>query len=448
MENKKTIVFAAATYNLSETQRMAQIAGELKKTGRFDVIFAHYTPEEEAFSFVDIVKDEGVEPVLLEPHMTRELSEYILEMDRGQKVGDFIPAAILEKRVENEVALLKSHDVACVVTGFCLSFYVSCRLLDIPVVSVLSGSMFWWLEQDPHHFRIPDLLPRILGKMVPKKWLFSLFKWVMFNVSIGVKGMNKILKRNQKKPFSGPIDMLMGDIYFASDIPEYIPLREIPDNFYYTGALIGRMNTELPAKVFEAQQYAREKKWPLVYFSMGSSGRPPFIKKCLEILSGHEIVVISPMKKILEKDKRTRDYRPAENIFLCGWLPADKVNKMCDVALIHGGQGTVNMAIISRTPFCAIGNGNSEQEFNVEASVHHGFARLYRRQTVKPEQLIGGLMELLHDPEAKAKIGNMAELFLRPEWNGEKRAADTLIELFDSRVTEPRSDNGVTPVTT
>jgi UDP:flavonoid glycosyltransferase YjiC (YdhE family) len=188
--------------------------------------------------------------------------------------------------------------------------------------------------------------------------------------------------------------------------------------------------TDIPDEVASAQKYAQEKGFPLVYLAMGSSGRPEFIKKCLELFSNQEMVVISHMKKMLEKDEKTKGYLPSKNVFLCDWLPADKVNPLCDVALIHGGQGTVYTAILSGTPFCAIGNGNPEQEFNVEAAVEHGFAKLYRRNQVKPEDLINGLKELLNDPEAKRKVEEMSALLQRPEWNGEKRAAKKIIELF------------------
>ena len=77
-----------------------------------------------------------------------------------------------------------------------------------------------------------------------------------------------------------------------------------------------------------------------------------------------------------------------------------------------------------------MGNGNPEQEFNVEAAVMHGFAKLYRKDRVKPDDLINGLVELLNDLDAKKKIERMSALLQRPEWNGEKRAANKIVGLF------------------
>ena len=430
MKKRKTIVFAVCTPSLAETQRMTQIAAALAKSDVFDLVMAHYAQEDDSFSFASIIKKEGLETVLLQPHATKELAEHIFAADRGETAGELLPTAVIQKRIPNEITFLQSRNVACVVTGFNLSFYASCRILDIPIISVLSGSFVWWLSRDPQACRMPDLLSVGPLRWLPKKWGFAAMNWFSYKFAAPVKSMNKLIKQHHKRPFTGMIEMLNGDIFFASDIPEYIPIENPPPNFYYTGALIGRLGGEIPDEVRAAQAYAEKTGWPLVYFAMGSSGRPSFIKKCLDMFADQPMVVISPMQKMLDKDEKTRGYTPSENVFLSGWLPADKVNPLCDVALIHGGQGTVYTAVLSATPFCAVGNGNPEQEFNVEAAVTHGFAKLYRRNSVKPEALMSGLMELANDTEAKRKINQMSTLLQRPEWNGEERAAQKIIELF------------------
>jgi UDP:flavonoid glycosyltransferase YjiC (YdhE family) len=430
MENKKTVVFATATYGLSETQRMTQIARELKNLDRFDVVVAHYCPEDLPFSFAKIIKDEGLDQVVLEPAMTEEDVNHIFAVDRGEKSGELLPAEFLECRLEHELDFLRSMNVLCVVTGFCLSFYLSCRLLDIPIISVLSGSFKWWMSRPIQERRIPDMMSGGVFNILPKKWIANVTEWFSYHYKGPLKTVNRILINNNKKPFSGFMDFLGGDYFFASDIPEYIPINNCDKRFIYTGPLIGRLKGDVPKEAYQARKTADEKGWPLVYFAMGSSGKPEFVKRCLEILAGQKMIVLSPMKNLLHQKKETQSFMPATNIFLTEWLPADKTNPMCDIALIHGGQGTVYTAILSRTPFCAIGNGNIEQEFNVEAGVFHGFARLFRRQAVKPEQIIQALLELYQDKNAYKNIEAMAKLIERPEWNGEIRAAKTILEIF------------------
>ena len=427
--SKKTIVFATAAYSLAETQRMTQIAAEVESNGVFNALVVHYAPRELKHSFAKIIEDRGLKEKILKPYVTKELADYIFAVDRGEKAGALLPDSVLKERIKTETGFLQTADIACVVTGFCLSFYYSCRIMDIPIVSVYSGSFNWWFSRGQKERRLPDMMSSGIFKIMPKKLGFAMMNWFSYKYSGMFRKGNTLLKKRGKAPFKSIMDFLGGDYYFMSDIPEYIPIKDLPENVFYTGALIGRLDADIPDAALRAREFADSRKWPLIYMSMGSSGRPKFIKKCLEIFRGEEFAVISPMKTMIG-ELTVKGFRPPENVFLCDWLPADKVNPMCDAALIHGGQGTVYTAILSRTPFCAIGNGNMEQEFNAEAAAAGGFAKLFRRTSVKPAQLISELKELLADSEAKRKIEKMAELLERPEWNGEKRAAKTLERLF------------------
>ncbi len=429
--SKKKIIFATATYSLAETQRMTQIAREVRNNGVFDVVFVHYTPKESEISFANMIYEEGFEEALLKPYVTKEVADYIFQVDRGEKTGDLLPFNVLQKRVVSELDFLsKTENIAAVVTGFCLSFYYSCRILDIPVVSVYSGSIHWWLSRNPDECRMPDMFTNPVLDLLGKRFKFKILKWFSYKYKGMFKNGNRLLKSYGKKGFDNIMEFLGGDYYFMSDIPEYIPMENLPDKTFYTGALIGRMNGEIPKEVEMAKQHSQKNGFPLVYFAMGSSGRPEFIKQCLEIFKDQPFTVISPMKKMLDKIEFDGKNGVPDNVFLCDWLPADKVNPMCDVALIHGGQGTVYTAIYSGTPFCSIGNGNIEQEFNAEAGEVLGFAKLYRRNKVKPGDLLKGLTILSNDKTAYEKIQKMGDLIKRPEWNGEKLAAKKLEDLF------------------
>lgn len=94
---KQTVAFATCTGGLSETQRMTQIARELKKLAVFDMLAAHYFPATEFFSFAKIVKEEGLTEVLLQPHMTKDVAEHILAVDRGEEGSEIILKAIIKK---------------------------------------------------------------------------------------------------------------------------------------------------------------------------------------------------------------------------------------------------------------------------------------------------------------------------------------------------------------
>jgi hypothetical protein len=48
-------------------------------------------------------------------------------------------------------------------------------------------------------------------------------------------------------------------------------------------------------------------------------------------------------------------YSHLKNVLVYDWLPAPKVNPLADIAVIHGGQGTVQTACAAGTPSIGIG---------------------------------------------------------------------------------------------
>ena len=80
---------------------------------------------------------------------------------------------------------------------------------------------------------------------------------------------------------------------------------------------------------------------PLIFFAMGSSGTPEIVAKIIESFEGMPYQIIAPVKFQLD---RVAGVRIPSNVFVCDWLPALEANSMADLAVIHGGIGTVMTA--------------------------------------------------------------------------------------------------------
>ena len=76
---------------------------------------------------------------------------------------------------------------------------------------------------------------------------------------------------------------------------------------------------------------------------MGSSGAEHIVARIIQAFDGQPIAPVAPLMKKLQLD-------PPPNVIVTDWLPADKVNAMADVTVIHGGIGTVMTACLSGTP--------------------------------------------------------------------------------------------------
>lgn len=94
----------------------------------------------------------------------------------------------------------------------------------------------------------------------------------------------------------------------------------------------------MPAEVLNI---ARDR--PLIYFAMGSSGTPEIVARILESFEGKPYRVIAPIRFQMAQ---VAGARVPSNVLVTDWLPALQVNRMADLAVIHGGIGTVMTAAL------------------------------------------------------------------------------------------------------
>ncbi|HUM26439.1 MAG TPA: glycosyltransferase, partial [Anaerolineales bacterium] len=133
--------------------------------------------------------------------------------------------------------------------------------------------------------------------------------------------------------------------------------------------------------------------------------------------------VIAPIKAHLHEG----NIRVPKNVHVYDWLPAHKVNPLADIAVIHGGQGTVQTACASGTPFVGIGL-QPEQEGNIEAIVRYGSAVRLSKRRLTRETLLQSIESLLQNQTARQKAKDLQTLM--GQYNGSRLAADFLIEKF------------------
>ena len=109
---------------------------------------------------------------------------------------------------------------------------------------------------------------------------------------------------------------------------------------------------------------------PLMYFAMGSSGTPEIVARITESFEGKPYRVIAPVKFQLEQLPGTH---VPSNVLITDWVPALEVNKMADLAVIHGGIGTVMTAALAGKPVVGVGM-QMEQVANLACLERLGFA--------------------------------------------------------------------------
>ncbi len=157
---------------------------------------------------------------------------------------------------------------------------------------------------------------------------------------------------------------------------------------------------------------------------MGSSGTPEIVARIVESFAEQPYCVIAPVKFQLEQVHRVR---VPPNVLVTDWLPAVEANKMADLAVIHGGIGTVMAAALAGKPVVGVGM-QMEQVANLACLERLGFAIRVPKSKDPSRKIQAAIRRLLSDEQAKAKAASFAEAIAR--WDGGKTAAKILFEHY------------------
>jgi UDP:flavonoid glycosyltransferase YjiC (YdhE family) len=412
MKDNAMIIFSPAVFNLAETTRCIELAKACRK--HFNILFISYGGE-----FEHLIEKEGFRFVSLEPQITQEKVDHFYKIDQGRKIGAFFTKAEIEEQVKNEITLFKKYKPAAVVTGFNLSNSISCRVAKIPLISIYHTT--WMIEKGckTGYFTYPDMLNHAFLTWMGEKALNAIWlKLFGFMSGLVLRPYNRVSRQYGIQPFKDFEELLRGDYNLLAE-PEGFCHLTVP-NSHFIGPLIAKLDAPIPKEVL---QIKRDK--PIVYFAMGSSGQPHVIKKIVEGFQGKPYSVIAPVKSLL----KGLDVKIPENVIVTDWLPADKVNPMADVTVIHGGIGTVMTAALAGKPVVGIGM-QYEQEVNIDCLVKKGFAIRIRKNEITPERLYAAIERLLNDAQAREKAQAFKEI--TEKWHAPNIAADFFIHRFGS----------------
>ena len=409
----KTLIFAVAGYNLAETGRHIEIAKACR--GLFDIIFLSYGGQ-----FESLIEEEGFTLKKMEPRLTKKQLDHVRLALSGEtlKTVGYFTAQEMEPRVEKEIKLFKETQPACVLTGWCQSVLVSARAAKIPFVNVLHSTSVTeyyeaGLQSWPDRSNFP-FLRWFLSEEKMNKFMSNL----VLKLKIPAKTFNELGKKYGLKEFSNFIEVLEGDYTLLADIPQWVGLPEIRPNLRYIGPLAYKSNKEIPKEITEMP-----KDKPIVYFAMGSSGKPEIIADIIIGFKDKPYRVIAPVKSHI-KDMNIEI--PA-NVVVTDFIPAHKVNPMADISVIHGGQNTVMNACLSGTPIVGVGM-HAEQQANLDACVRKGFAIRIRKKELMAHRVLEAIDKLLNDNKAKEEVVKFQEELMK--WDGPANAAKFLDETF------------------
>lgn len=364
------ILFGIVGWNIAETTRMIEVAQSFRE--HYECHFFSYGGQ-----FEHLVEEAGFILHHLEPIEDEQKIELLWKVDRGETFKQPWTFEELKARIRHEIELIEKLNPSFAFLGSVLTFSLSCKIKKLKLFNFIPLALSKaYLEAG---LPISPFIPR---------WLNRMATWILLNVPLLIGNFRKVAKLYGLKKPKNALEIWSGDINIVADIKEFSLLKKLPNNWYFSGPLFAHLKQDIPEEI---KELLRKTKKPKIYFAMGSSANHKILIKTLSAFDGLDVCVVAPIKSHLKKEDKIPD-----NVTVTDWLPALEVMKYVDIAVTHGGQGTVQTTVISGKPFLGIGM-QPEQELNIYPFVGYGNALQISKRRVNQKAVHEAVTTLLND---------------------------------------------------
>lgn len=310
-------------------------------------------------------------------------------LDRGQPLYDF---QTLQRYVEDDLLLLEQFKPDVVVGDFRLSLAVSARLRSIPYITLCDA--YWSPECS-----LPAPLPVLpFTRFTPIPIAEALFRRVAPQAFRAHAEPMERLRRHYGQPSLGH-DLRScysdADLRLFANIAPLFPEVKGNDQAQF----IGPIAWSPPAK--EAERF--EGGGPLVYVTMGSSGKVDALHSLIPILCDAGLQVV-----IATAGKTLPPGLASDTVRVFDYVSGEAMCKRAQLVVCNGGSPTTNQALLAGVPVLGIAQ-NMDQFFNMGAIERFGAGILVRADRASQAVLKSSVIKLLNQASYRARALKLAE---------------------------------------
>jgi UDP:flavonoid glycosyltransferase YjiC (YdhE family) len=347
-----------------------------------------------------MIRDAGLKLDILKPIITEDQDRVLMDIDQHRvPLGTPLPFTEVQLRdmVEANLDALRSYSPDGAYCGLDLSCFVAVQHMGLPSVTFVPTALcpaFYrkGLASFPNAMETNPFIRYLVPSWVKRR----LINRVMLGQTSRKTAVtyNEVRRRYGLEPVYNHTDLVRGDLTLLPDLPELSGLDEadLPEGYAYTGPVFALLDMPVPEEVYEV--FGRRGRKNL-FVAMGSSGGEDLLKRVVEVLrTSDEYNVVCAVTTIVDPAELGR---ASENFFATRFLPAHLVNEMADLAVTHGGQGTVQTAAWAGTPVVGIGM-QWEQQANLDGLARAGMGIRIPLHSVSRERLLGSVRTALSRP--------------------------------------------------
>ncbi len=408
------VLFAPETFNFAEVTRAIEVARRMPAD--VECVFAGFSPQNS-----EHIRAAGFEFHLLLPHLSDEEGKLALAFDQGRTLRQPFTKKVLTQRVASERELIRRLRPGAVVIGVTPSQFISARAEGVPLVFVRPFAYSLAHLQAVRQVGATGFLPRrTAGECLLDNAASRLLHTVGRRFPLPCP-FYQVARDNGVALPHGVFTALTADLNLIAAAGQLLPAWvSMPQGHQVVGPVYAQLPGEVPEIINELAAAPE----PLVYFAVGSSGNRELVLQVLHGLGQAKCQVLAPVRSHLQPEDVPG--LPA-NIHVTDWLPANRLGDAVDLAITHGGEGTVQTSCVQGWPFIGIPL-QLEQRFNVQRCVAFGSARLVSQKEAGTVNWPALVHDALADEAMRSRARRMAVLM--KGLDGPGRAAAAICELL------------------
>jgi UDP:flavonoid glycosyltransferase YjiC (YdhE family) len=383
--DKPLVGFFPTFGSMGETIPLVKIAQAYLEVGGKALFFSHHRAYER------FAEERGFQIVRLD-YLPGNKPEEIMQLHRKGVPYEKIAlrkyrTEAIEKAVREEIAAFKEHKVEMIVSASMLTCSISARASKIPLVVLASGVMM-----PPYftsgHATFPENYENFLTKMIPHKVKNRLTGWYLLHNKKLTRGFNEVASRYHLSPFKHLVDITRGDYTLICDDINFLgvqPSKEFPlEN--YVGPIFFRSLDEQQKKDLDAkiEKHLRRPGKSILVSSGSAYNYTTLFPVLMDALQNTDYNVIAVCKNM----KTGHDITGTpENVLLTEFVALDRILQKVDLAITHGGRGTIYTVAYAGKPAICI-PVIFENQYNIDNLVRAGAAVRLSKRNIAPEKVI------------------------------------------------------------
>jgi UDP:flavonoid glycosyltransferase YjiC (YdhE family) len=303
----------------------------------------------------------------------------------------------IERYVAIDRQLIRDVQPDLIVGDLRVSLGVSAPLEGVPWAALMNAS---W-SPDAGGWRHPVPQTTLSSPYIPWMTQFGFELLLPLFISWYTRPVNAARARHGLAPFGRTFAaMFAGDDVLYVDPPGLIPFRRpMPPNHRLIGAAIWNAPAPLPPWWDEL-----EGGDPLVYVSLGSSGKLQMLPKIVGALAG------LPVRVAVAVGRREAMLDVPPNVFVAPYLPGDLLARRAALVIGNGGSAGLYQALNEGTPVLGVPE-NLDQHMTMAAVAGHGATLSIRSDRLSRGAIRRSVERMLGDESFRLAAGGLRNLF-------------------------------------